>query len=104
MLMIKRKTRKDLGLSHLGCYNSPPLEGIAPRFLWRCEESGILGSEKIFAFPCLKGVRMIRPLHFEELEKGVRSNLGTHVVSRRKQDLKQTSREHKLEVEVGTKG
>ena len=31
MMMIKRKARKDLGLSHLGCYNSPPLGGLAPR-------------------------------------------------------------------------
>ncbi len=48
--------------------DAPPRRNRAPRFLRRVEESGILGSEKIFAFPSCFFLGMVRPLDFEKLD------------------------------------
>ena len=53
--------------------HAPPRRNRAPRFLRRVEESGILRSEKIFAFPSCFFLGMVRPLDFEKLDRLVPS-------------------------------
>jgi hypothetical protein len=69
--MMMHKLANLTRVAHLGCYNSPPLKESRPRFLWRCKESGILGSEKVFAFPSCLFLGMIRPKDLDKLDRTI---------------------------------
>src|SRR4051812_29919920 len=63
----KVQSHADYKILHLGCYSSPPpTQDLVPRS--KQEKLGILGTEMIFTLPRCFFLRVVCPLHLEELD------------------------------------